>query len=158
MGASITVQAPGTDPLTLPVGAGEALWLSASGERQAPGDAQVCIVASGGAVWAIVASAIDDTVLSRGRPVMGGMIDLLAAPLTVGEVSWTARHHEHGPRPTIAGAASDCPVCHLPIASGDEVLACSCGAVTDSRFCAMGGAADAGCFACGTPLTGGMSG
>lgn len=138
-----------------PLQAGESLWLGASGERREPDGADLCVVASGGTIWAIIRPG--GAAQSRGRPVMAGLIDLLEAPLTLDGAIWTAHPDDHGPRPTTASAASECPVCRLPIAPGDEALACSCGAITDSRFCAAGGAADAGCLACGTPLIGGMS-
>jgi len=148
MGATITAKAPGREPRTFAVGDGETLWLSASGDHREPADAQLCVRASGGAVWAITARAADHVALSRGRPVMGGVIDLVAAPLTIGDLVWTARRDEHGPRPAIAAVPSACPVCHLAIAAGDEVLACSCGVTTDSRFCATGGTPERCCFAC----------
>jgi len=158
MSATITLKTATGDGRSLAVAAGEALWLSDAGERAEPGAASLCVVATDAAVWAIVAPAADAVATSRGRPVMGGMIDLLEAPLTVGELTCTARADDHGPRRAGAPADCECPICRLPIQRAAEVFVCSCGVVTDSHFCATAGAPEDQCFACGAPRAGGTQG
>ncbi len=155
MSASIYVRSTTGDERIIAMAAGDVRWLDGAGEPVAAGGAALCVFATAAAVWAIIAPAAAPMTTSRGRPVMGGLLDLLEAPLTVGAATWTARADHRGPQRTIASAHSRCPVCHLDIEPGAEVFACSCGTVTDSLFCATGGAPEQRCFACGAPVEGG---
>jgi len=155
MSATITVSSGAGDQRTVSLPAGEVHWLTAGGRPAATGAGQLCVFATAVAVWAVIAPAADAIASARGRSVMGGLLDLLEAPIAIGASTWTARADVDGPRRVSAPASSRCPVCHLAIEPGAEVFACSCGVVTDSRFCATGGALEPQCFACGAALQGG---
>ncbi len=156
MSAIITMRTPAGPQRSLALDAGETTWFTGAGEQTDPAEAHLCVFPTPTAVWAIIAPAADAVAAVHGRPVMGGLLNLLEAPLTVGAVTWTARAADHGPQPGTAPASARCPVCHLPIESGAEVYVCGCGVITDSRFCATGGASDASCFACGASVRGGV--
>lgn len=130
---------------------GRPLWLC-EGRPSSPEDADLCVIAKRNHVWALIAPAADAGAKSRGRPVLGGMTDLLAAPLTLNGSRYRARTDRHGPRIRCAETASHCPVCRQGIGAGDECYVCSCGAITDSRFCAVGGREAARCFGCDAHL------
>lgn len=132
---------------TLPLD-GRPMWLG-DGSPSAPEDADLCVMAVRGRVWAIITPAADADARSRGRPVLGGMTDLRAAPLTLNGTRYCARADRDGPRVGRADTATRCPICHQGIDKGDECYICSCGAITDSRFCAVGEGEEPRCFACG---------
>lgn len=127
----------------------EPLWLGPHGPASARDGLLLVLPPRGSRVWAILAPSASARARCRGRPVLGGLVDLAAAPLSIDGTTFVARLLSHGPRPAPAPDACTCPVCHQPIPSGDTCLICGCGMLTDSAFCARGGADARRCFACG---------
>ncbi|MGC9319070.1 MAG: hypothetical protein ACP5KN_13640 [Armatimonadota bacterium] len=127
----------------------EPLWLGPGGIDHAEDGLLLALPARGSRVWAILAPSAGAGARFRGHPVLGGLVDLAAAPLVIDGTTFLARLLSHGPRRAAALESCRCPVCHQPIAAGDEAMVCGCGLVCDSDFCASGGARERRCFACG---------
>jgi len=97
--------------------------------------------------WHLVSAGDDDEV--NGRPAPGGITRLgvgaFSVRLRLGSVALECEHSTELRRTAATGTESNsrCPRCARPIAAGEELLRCECGAVAHAA-CAEGR-----CYRCG---------
>jgi len=125
------------------------VWLR-DGEPADPARAEICVAAPGdGGAWAVLSPEAARRGTAGGRVILAHMVNLRDTTLALDGRTYRALLIKSGPGRTEAPESFLCPVCHQPVEQGESCYRCSCGALTDSAFCACGGAEQFRCFACG---------
>lgn len=132
---------------------GSATLFGEAGPVAAPGEADVAVLRDNvGRVWAVLSPEVSRRARASGRPALGRMVELSAGALCLDGRTYEVIRSAGGVRVSVAGQDTQCPVCHLLISAGDEILACACGLLACSRFCASGGGRTETCLRCGQSL------